>query len=555
MMFKKLTVFFLIFCLVFNLTQIQSFAATNSKATSPKAKVLIVYDRKTIFGYSTDFVSTTSELLGAFNTKVDTINITDYKSSTLDHYDYVFIISINKGLSNKALLTDLGKYKKKICLIGDGIESFLNSNNQYDLKYLGDKPNCNQVFYSNKRDPILSYDKMDKFYLQNYGIFPTVKITSDAVKVLSYVSDGTNYYPLVVNQGNFWYISVLDDNVILQYIFSDILNDIFQKTKFAPSQTFIRIEDVHPFTDQKKLRAIADYLYSEKIPFIIALIPTYVNPVTNYITTLSDKKDFVQTILYMQKRGGSVILHGYTHQNQKGSTTGEGYEFWDHINNSPLNLDINQYINDRIGKGLSSCVSNGIYPLGFEAPHYAMDSTGYLAIKKYFSTYVGEFQSSDVHFTTSLFSYKLYDTKYFNKFIPENLGYIDPTDKMTVANMQENFRMVSIVRGYSAGMFFHPFLDISYLKTMVTYLKSKNVSFYNLKNEDNWVKYGDIKITSSNGKIQVQSNVKNVDKVVPSSSYISSINTFIIIIVSLFCSIFIIIIIILRKIYKNKYFR
>lgn len=299
MMFKKLTLFLLIFCLVFEFTQIKSFAATD-----PTSKVLIVYDKKTIFGYSNDFVSITQELLGAFSTQVDALNIKDYTSSTVDKYDYVFVLSLDKGINNKTLLTDLLKYKKKICLIGNGIKTFLSSNKQYDLMYTGDKPSCNQVFYSNKRDPMLSYDKMDKFYLRNYGIFPTVKTTSSAVRVLSYVSDGTNYYPLVVNEKNFWYISVLDDNVILQYIFSDILNDIFQRTLFPISKTFIRIEDVHPFTDQKKLRAIADYLYSEKIPFMIALIPTYVNPTTNYITTLSDKKDFVQTILYMQNVAG-----------------------------------------------------------------------------------------------------------------------------------------------------------------------------------------------------------------------------------------------------------
>lgn len=184
-----------------------------------------------------------------------------------------------------------------------------------------------------------------------------------------------------------------------------------------------------------------------------------------------------------------------------------------------------------------------------------MDSAGYLAIKRYFSTYVGEFQSSDVHFTTNKFPYTLYNTKYFNKFVPENLGFIDPTNKMAITEMEENFRQISIVRGYSAGMFFHPFLDINYLKTMVTYLKSKNASFYNLKNEENWVKYGDIKITSSSGTINVQSPIKASNNVVNNSSYISSINTFIIIIVSLFCSIFIIVIIVLRKIYKNKFFR
>ncbi|MGH4120142.1 DUF2334 domain-containing protein [Clostridium sp.] len=550
MMFKKVALFTIISCMVFQLAQIKVFASTVQKS-----KVLIVYDRKTEFGYSHDFVSTLEELMGAFDTDVDTVNIIDYTSSTLNKYDYVFIYTIDKGLNNQTFINDVEKYKNKLCIIGKGMDDILKNTKKYDLVYLGDKTNCNQVFYSNNRESTLTYDKMDKFYLQANGTFPTVKTTGSAASVLSYVSDGLNYYPLVINQGNLWYMSVVDDNFILLYIFSDILNDIFQRSNIPKSQVFIRIEDVNPFADISKLKAVANYLYSEQIPFIIALIPTYVNPQTSYITTLSEKSDFVNTILYMQNRGGSVILHGYTHQHYTGVTTGEGFEFWDHVKDSPLNLDVNKYIDDRIGSGISSCVENGIYPLGFEAPHYAMGSKGYLAIKKYFSTYVGEFQSSDASFTLSKFPYKLYNTKYFNKLVPENLGYIDPTNPMTLVEMEESFRQISIVRGYTAGLFFHPYLDISYLKSIVSYLKSKDVCFFDLKMEENWVKFGNIKITSKNGSINVQGEAQSTEKPTTKLNYISSINTFVIVLVSIFCIIFIILIVMSRKIYKNKYYR
>ncbi|WKK94798.1 DUF2334 domain-containing protein [Clostridioides difficile] len=61
----------------------------------------------------------------------------------------------------------------------------------------------------------------------------------------------------------------------------------------------------------------------------MALIPAYVNPKNHKVITLSESPEIVKAIKYMQDKGGTVILHGYTHQYKKEEVSGEGYEFWD----------------------------------------------------------------------------------------------------------------------------------------------------------------------------------------------------------------------------------
>ena len=205
----------------------------------------------------------------------------------------------------------------------------------------------------------------------------------------------------------------------------------------------------------------------------------------------------------MQDKGGSVILHGYTHQIGNEEVSGEGYEFWDMKNDKHIDEDIEIYVKDRILSGLRLCINNGIYPLGFEAPHYAMNIHGYKEIKKYFSTYVGQYQNNDYNFVTNSPPYTIENSNAFNKLIPENLGYVDDTDMFSIDKIKENLKKLSMVRGYSGGFFFHPYLDIEYLKEVVEYLKDERVEFIDLKEQDNYVKVDDINIISKNGNIKV----------------------------------------------------
>lgn len=527
-------------------------------ALSKEEKVLVLYDKETIFSLDYNILNSVSELLGAYgNKKAETMNIHDYKKDDLNNYNYVMVISIDGNIENIELNKDLNDYKGKIYFIGPGLEKYMDIK-KYNLEYIVKNLNIESVNYN--RDDFKNHDETKKFYISK-NIDSVIINPKEIDKVYSYVSDGREQYPNIWVKGNLYHISLLPDETMNLFMLADSLNDFFQINREGKPKIFVRIEDVHLFRDTNELRKMADYLYGEGIPFIIALIPTYKNLKTGHVTKLSDMPEFVDTIKYMQDRGGSVILHGYDHGGFKGANDDEDFEFWDGENNSPVNWDLSTYIHDNIGDAIKECVKNGIYPLGFEAPHYGMDSKGYKEIKKYFSTYVGQYQSSDDNFTTTSYPYILKNTECFNMLIPENLEYIDPNDEMWFSNFQRNFDILNIVRAPEGGFFYHSFVGMDDLKKVINFLKSKNVEFLNLKDYSNWVKWEDIDIKSSDGVVstnysQDSLNKEQRDNVSKGNNkLINNINNILIIVVGGFIIVFIIIFINFKIKGKKKFYR
>ncbi|MDT9329939.1 DUF2334 domain-containing protein [Clostridium perfringens] len=552
-MYKRVLAIFISVFLIFLVVPFKK-----TMALSKEEKVLVLYDKETIFSLDYNILNSVSELLGAYgNKKAETMNIHDYKKDDLNNYNYVMVISIDGNIENMELNKDLNDYKGKIYFIGTGLEKYMHLK-KYNLEYIVKNLNIESINYN--RDDFKNHDETKKFYISK-NIDSVIINPKEIDKVYSYVSDGREQYPNIWVKGNLYHMSLLPDETMNLFMLADSLNDFFQINREGKPKIFVRIEDVHLFRDTNELRKMADYLYGEGIPFIIALIPTYKNLKTGHVTKLSDMPEFVDTIKYMQDRGGSVILHGYDHGGFKGANDDEDFEFGDGENNSPVNWDLSTYIHDNMGDAIKECVKNGIYPLGFEAPHYGMDSKGYKEIKKYFSTYVGQYQSSDDNFTTTSYPYILKNTECFNMLIPENLEYIDPNDEMWFSNFQRNFDILNIVRAPEGGFFYHSFVGMDDLKKVINFLKSKNVEFLNLKDYNNWVKWEGIDIKSSDGVVstnysQDSLNKEQRDNVSKGNNkLINNINNILIIVVGGFIIVFIIIFINLKIKGKKKFYR
>lgn len=522
-----------------------------SEITSNKNKVLIIYDSKKETAYNRDILKIMRTLLGRFSSDIESLKLSNYDDEiNKNYYSHVFIIGINENsYSNdkktKYLLSSLDSYKGNICWLGYGIENLLEYK-KYNLEYLGKTNNIVNVNYKGK-----SYN-LDEHYL-----FNLIKSKDTSNKVIGRIDDTLNKYPYIINDKNLFYVSKLDLDGVLFYIFCDSLNDIFNIKEFDKGSLFVRIEDVHAFRDPEDLVKIADYLSDKNIPFTIALIPAYVNPKNHKITTLSESPEIVKAIKYMQDKGGTVILHGYTHQYKKEAVSGEGYEFWDGERDAPLKEDMKIFVKNRVLSGLRICIENGIYPLAFEAPHYAIESEGYRELKKYFSTYVGQHQNNDKKFSTNTYPYVIRDTEEFNILIPENLGYIDPKDNFTFQNIKENLDKISIVRGFSGGFFFHSYLDIEYLKYAIEYLEKQDIDFMDLRDFDNWVKVDEIQIRNVGDEIRVTYDRKleeNTESDIKFKS-ISNISKILILIVSVSVLTFVIIFIYFKKIDKKKFLK
>ncbi|HFL3270896.1 TPA: DUF2334 domain-containing protein [Clostridioides difficile] len=528
-----------------------SLSSYASEITSSTDKVLIIYDSKKETAYNRDILNIMRTLLGRFSSDIELLKLSNYDGEiNKNYYSHIFILGINENSYNndkntKNLISSLNSYKGTICWLGYGIENLLE-HKKYNLDYVGKTNNIVSVNYRGK-----SYN-LDEHY-----VFNIVESKDTSNKVIGSINDTLNKYPYIINDKNLFYVSKLDLDGVLFYIFCDSLNDIFNIKTFDKGRIFVRIEDVHAFREPKNLVEIADYLSSKNIPFTIALIPAYVNPKNHKVITLSESPEIVKAIKYMQDKGGTVILHGYTHQYKKEEVSGEGYEFWDGKKDEPLKENMKIFLKDRVLNGLRVCIENGIYPLAFEAPHYAMESEGYKELKKYFSTYMGQHQNNDKKFSTNTYPYIIRDTEEFNIFIPENLGYIDPEDKFTFQNIKENLNKLSIVRGFSGGFFFHSYLNIEYLKNTIEYLEKQNIEFMNLRDFNNWVKVDEIQIRNNGDEIIVNYD-KDLDEITKSDTRfksISNISKVLIFIVSISVLIFVIIFIYFKRIDKKKFLK
>jgi uncharacterized protein YdaL len=237
------------------------------------------------------------------------------------------------------------------------------------------------------------------------------------------------------------------------------------------------------------MKSLTDYLYGKRIPFSIAVIPRYVDALGVYnggipmTVPLSQASNLKRTINYALPRGGEVVMHGYTHQysnmrNKHTGVSGDDYEFWNIVANTPVAEDSTAWALGRLNAGLQELTSNGYRPVAWETPHYHASPLSSKAVPLAFNT---TYQRV-VYFTADqpnliggvnkdfavgqIFPYVIKKDHYGQRILPENLGNIeydisniDPTSNFnyTWQDILTNAQYALTVRDGYASFFFHPF--------------------------------------------------------------------------------------------------
>ena len=213
-----------------------------------------------------------------------------------------------------------------------------------------------------------------------------------------------------------------------------------------------------------------------------------------------------------------MIQHGTTHQfgaadNPYSGRTGEDYEFYRYgcsttaqepyefgkCKNDSYIRQIGPVAEDsveqhvaRIEQGRQVMKDAGLgEPVIFETPHYAASVNAYAAISEvydaryeqsdYFAGILSQKPSEPGKAYSQHFPYTVHDI-YGAKVYPENLGNITETEQNNHAVRDPKF-LVSraeanlVVRESTASFFFHPYLDLEYLKKTVQGLKDLGFEF------------------------------------------------------------------------------
>lgn len=299
--------------------------------------------------------------------------------------------------------------------------------------------------------------------------------------------------PYVLRSGNFWYVADMPFSFIgprdRYLVLTDLLHDMLGVNHAESHQALVRLEDVGAMVSVSAMKTLTNYLYGKKIPFSIATIPRYVDALGVYngnipqTVPLSQATNLKTSLNYALARGAEVVMHGYTHQysnmrNKYTGVSGDDYEFWNIVANSPVAEDSTAWALGRLNAGKTELTSNGYTPVAWETPHYHASALASKAMPQVFpTTYqrVVYFTADQPNFNAAInkdfgvgqiFPYVIKKDHYGQRIIPENLGNIeydisaiDPTSNFnyTWQDIVTNAEYAKTVRDGFASFFFHPF--------------------------------------------------------------------------------------------------
>ncbi len=429
----------------------------------------------------------------------ETFNVRDYRRDKLNNKDFVFVV-FEEGFPEfeDNFISDLLNFKGEIVWINMHIERLLKRG-EFHIEFEDFKYGKNwKVFYKNedfpKEEPGMNLLKInDK---------KEVKIISTAV------DENGKSFPYVIRTKNLWYFADSPFSFAMEggrfLILADLLHDILKEEHRETHLALLRIEDLNPEDDPSNLKRIAKYLSKEGIPFQISLIPFFKDPENQYESSLSENSPLVSAIKFSMERGGTVILHGETHQLR--GLTGEDYEFWDDISGKPISNESPYWVDEKLKRAIEECVKNGIYPLSWETPHYSASKNVYRTISKYFSAFNERIMSAEISGTQQIFPYPAYLKDLGVLVIPENLGYVNYL-KPEPEKIIENAKNMMVVRDGIASFFFHSFVPIKHLKRIVGEMRKMGWEFISIRDFPCDLKTESLWVTSKGGEGKI--NLKN----------------------------------------------
>src|SRR5690625_1023811 len=470
---RKVFVFVVVF--LFFLLSFNELILAKEKEQDPK--VLVIYS--SINGEIDEHGRMLDLLLGHFSSRVNFKSTEEVSEEDFREIDYLFYYGQEREVIRDSLKKLIASFDGTTVAIGYNFEQLQG---KYDyISQFGNQMSVQKMFIAPHSDEPIHVDSQPVIHLQIED--------ENKSDILAWGEDDSNQYPLFIRNNNHYYFA--SSTLLPPYSipFADVLHDVFEmEANHTTNYGYIRLEDIHPFVDPDQLMKIAEILKERDIPYMIAVIPVYTNPITKKRYHFSDSPKLIKTLKFMQENGGSIVLHGYTHQFRL-SETGEGFEFWDVEHNMPIyhNQDdevivktredfqsdeqyekylANQknferkYIEERLTNGIEELANYGLYPLAFEAPHTTISKNGTKVVAVYFPTSVDQVQLSDNDWEimTTIPYQSTPNLLHGMTLLPETIGYVQPEEPNAIEKMIQTAHNYLKVRDGMVAGFYHPYL-------------------------------------------------------------------------------------------------
>ncbi|KVT53095.1 papd-like protein [Burkholderia ubonensis] len=490
-----------------------------ARAQATTAHTLVLYDNPANDPYSKlglIYSIMLRNLLGHFNTTVDLVPIQRYTSGMVKNHDVTFYVGnyYNNPIPT-TFMSDVMTTTKTVVWFKYNLwqlawNTAYTFNQTFGFSFLGiaglnatpSSSNPNPGFYDTvtyKNMPMVKYYAYDAS-TGGINADPDAGLTQvlDATKAQALVTIKNSQTgataPYIMRSGNFWYFADVPFSYIgpadRYLVICDVLHDILKTNAPVNHRALVRLEDLDAYTTTSSMKTLTNYLYSKRIPFTMATIPLYTDPNGYYNGGVAETIHLAQAaglksaLNYALTRGGSIVMHGYTHQydstpNLLNAVTGSDYEFWYAVQNRPVDEDSVQWAAGRMTDGLAEFTSNGYRIVGWAAPQYQVSPLAASATAARFPT---TFQRAVYYTATNpqlgtgapnqdfsagqFFPYIINADYYGQRIIPENLGSIqynicnvDPFSCITYTWQQlvANAQYGLVVRDGFASFFFHPY--------------------------------------------------------------------------------------------------
>lgn len=391
----------------------------------------------------------------------------------------------------------------------------------------------------------------ENFYARDINVLYLPDLDRQRSEVISWAKHSTRLAqtPYILRQKNHWYVaanpfSYMGRNKYL--VFADILFDFLdeQPVDGGKKYALVRIEDVHPKTNQKAIRIISNLFAKNKIPFSMALIPVYKDPLGIYArgfkveNSIKENYGFSRALKDAEEKNASFIWHGVTHQydstkNPYSGVSAEDYEFWYDKTNQPIAEDSPEYVLNLLKTGFSILKDEHINPVAWLTPHYAASPLDYTIFGLLFPWNVGavryslttscipeakneqislddlggkttvnlKVKSLNNYYYNSSAPYVVFRDYFGQRLIPDYLGHLMPIVKEGVVEINNpddiiaNAKKFLVLRDVWASFAFHTIMlntpdkggiakrsgDTDKLQRIISALKDDGYTFVDLK--------------------------------------------------------------------------
>lgn len=486
----------------------------NKGSTDPQIHTLILYDTTGPWGFLGElYAQMTANLASHFGTWL-AHPVSAYTAGEMSNYSAVIYIgSTYDEPLPVTFLNDTLAGSTPILWMYDNIWQLTAQSSNFHTAYGWNWAgfDFNTIDAVNYKSTDLTRNSINQGGIMTYVNVDPARVESPAIAKRT---NGTGF-PWVVRSLNLTYIGEIPfaymDHEDRYLVFADLLFDFLAPDTNEQHRALVRIEDVGPDADPQALISIAQALYNRDVPFSVAVYPRYEDPSGVYnggvpeSYSLADAPDVVQALQFMQAKGGTLIMHGYTHQfedsiNPYTSVSAEDFEFYAaHVDTNdyviydgPVSADSEIWATNRITQSeLTFEAAELKVPTIFEFPHYAGSAIDYKVINDRFGIrydrglyFLGNLSQQPINYNIlagQFFPYPVKDV-YGSTVIPENIGNIEPEPfnnhpARLPADLLASGQANLVVRDGFASFFFHPYLDLNMLLQVVDGLKQQGYTF------------------------------------------------------------------------------